>query len=136
MVLQSAKLSLTRDRSSVTHVGKKATKVQIVPGLTGHRSLAMVDTENLATIMRTRTIREKINSHAISLAGAIINSHTTKMGINHTTAAERENLVTKTDHRGMMMVIRDLAAIIREIEIVSSAENMDIGNMSVQISQM
>ena len=129
MILQSARLSLTEDKFSVTHVEKKVTLNPIVPGLTRHRSLAMEDTENLATIMKTKTLREKINSHAISLSGAIMNSHTARMGINHTKVAEMENLVTRNNHRRVVKVIRNLAATIMAnlvtigVKAVISAEN-------------
>ena len=132
MLLQSAKLRLTRGRSSVTHVEKKAIRAQIVPGLTRHRSLAMVVTENLATMIETGTLRNKTHSHVISLAKVRIGSHTTERGTTQKMIAIGENLVIMTDHTREMMIVGDLAAIFREVIIVFSAGNLDIGNMSVQ----
>ena len=141
MVLQSASLSLTDDNLSVTHVEKKVIYCVTVSS-TRHKIMVMEEARNLATIIRTRTLREKINSHAISLAGAIINSHTERMGINHTMVAEMENLVTRSNHRRVVMVIRNLAAIIManlvttRIEAVLGAEKLVITKQSVQISQV
>ena len=51
------------------------------------------------------------------------------MGISHTTEAEMENLVTRSNHRRMVKVIRSLAAIIManlvttRIKAVLGAEN-------------
>ena len=98
----------------------------------------MVDTENLATIIETGTLKSKTSSHAISLAKVIINSHTTERGINHIMAAKRENLVTRTDHIRMMMVVGDLAAIPvkRQREILAtSAVKKDTGREGVVTSQ-
>ena len=71
----------------------------------------------------------------MSLVKVKIGSHTTERGTMQRMIAIRENLVIITDHTREMMIVGDLAATIREVIIVFSAGNLDIGNMSVQMVQ-
>ena len=87
-------------------------------------------------MIETGTLRNKTHSHVISLAKVGISSHTTGRGTTQRMITIGENLVTMIDHIRRMMETRDQAATVRKIEVVFSAEKMDIGDISVQINQV